>query len=341
MSQESSQWLNTMTLIGFEEKRGKAWHWRAEDQGAESNHYAGPVPVDDVLRRLFNFEVIEAPLYIPDGKGGFTEIPGRKAMVTDDTRDVLGVFKQGYLGHQYPEWLLDGPATLISTSKGDLGIGSAGLLKNRAVAWVSIEVPDSITTPEGIEFRPNLLAATSFDSSLATTYKRVVTAVVCDNTLSAGLSEGGQVFRIKHSSGSGVKLAEAREALAIVHTIADDFAKEVARLASWKVTTRQFDLVLDAIVPIPEVPAGKTTTRGFTLATNKQDELRKLYNNDPRVAPWKKTALGVLQAFNTYEHHVASRKGSAHRAQVNMLRAVDGTTAAADAQVLSVLAGVK
>lgn len=340
MSQESSQWLNTMTLIGFEEKRGKAWHWRAEDQGAESNHYPEGVPVDDVLRRLFSFQVIEAPLYIPDGKGGFSEIPGRKAMITDDTRDVLGVFKSGYLGHQYPEWLLDGPATLISTSKGDLGIGSAGLLKNRAVAWVSIEVPDSITTPEGIEFRPNLLAATSFDSSLATTYKRVVTAVVCDNTLAAGLSEGGQIFRIKHSSGSGVKLAEAREALAIVHTIADDFAKEVTRLATWKVSTREFNLVLDAIVPIPEVPAGKTTTRGFTLATNKQDELRRLYKSDVRVAPWKGTALGVLQAFNTYEHHLASRKGGAHRAQVNMLRAVDGTTAAADAQVLSVLAGV-
>lgn len=340
MSQESNLWLNTMTLIGYSEMRGNAWHYREEHQGAESNHYPHAIPVDDVLRRLFDFQVIEAPLYIPDGKGGFSEIPGRKAMITDDTRDVLGVFKSGYLGHQYPEWLLDGPATLISTSKGDLGIGSAGLLKNRAVAWVSIEVPDSIITPEGLEFRPNLLAATSFDSSLATTYKRVVTAVVCDNTLAAGLSEGGQVFRIKHSSGSGMKLAEAREALAIIHTVADEFAAEVARLASWKVNTREFNLVLDAIVPIPEVPADKKTTRGFTLATNKQEELRRLYKNDVRVTPWKGTALGVLQAFNTYEHHVASRKGGAHRAQVNMLRAVDGTTAAADAQVLSVLAGV-
>jgi phage/plasmid-like protein (TIGR03299 family) len=261
-------------------------------------------------------------------------------MITDDTRDVMGVFKGGYLGHQYPEWLLDGPANLISTSKGELGIGSAGLLKNRAVAWVSIEVPDSITTPEGIEFRPNLLACTSFDGSMATTYKRVVTAVVCDNTLSAGLSEGGQVFRIKHSSGSGLKLAEAREALAIIYTVADEFAAEVAKLAAWKVETREFDLLLDAMVPVPEIPAGKTTTRGYTLATTKQDELRQLYNHDNRVTPWKGTALGVLQAFNTYEHHVANRRGSAHRAQVNMLRAVDGTTAAADSLVLATLAGI-
>lgn len=340
MSKETSQWLNTQTLIGMTEHRGMAWHYRAEDQGAESNHYPEAIPVDDVLRRLFNFQVIESPLYIPNGHGGFSEVPGRKAMIADDNRHVMGVFKAGYLGHQYPEWLLDGPANLIDQSKGDLGIGSAGLLKNRAVAWVSVEVPDSLSTPEGIDFRPNLLACTSFDGSMATTYKRVVTAVVCDNTLSAGLSEGGQVFRIKHSSGSAVKLAEAREALNIIHTAAEDFALAVKNLAAWKVNTREFDLVLDAMVPVPEIPAGKNASAATTRAMNKHDELRRLYSHDLRVSPWKGTALGVLQMFNTYEHHVASRKGDAHRAQINMLRAVDGTTAAADALVLSTLAGV-
>ncbi|HET7110144.1 MAG TPA: DUF932 domain-containing protein [Gemmatimonadales bacterium] len=340
MSKETTEWLNTMTLIGFEEKRGKAWHYRSESQGAESNHYSEAIPVADVLRRLFNFQVIESPLYIPDGQGGFSEVPGRKAMVTDDTRDVMGVFKAGYLGHQYPEWLLDGPAQIIDASAGELGIGSAGLLKNRAVAWVSIEVPDSVITPEGVEFRPNLLAATSFDGSMATTYKRVNQLTVCDNTLAVALGEQGQVFRVKHSSGSNLKLGEAREALSVIYSMADEFAAEVAKLTTWKVTTREFDLVLDALVPVPEIPAGKNASRGNTMAVNKRDALKNLWVNDVRVSPWKGTAFGVLQAFNTYEHHVANRKGGAHRAQVNMLRAVDGTTAAADALVLSTLAGV-
>src|SRR5215212_6500999 len=59
MSQETHEWLNTNTLIGFTEKRGHAWHYRAEDQGAESNHYVGPVPVEDVRRRLFPWHAIE------------------------------------------------------------------------------------------------------------------------------------------------------------------------------------------------------------------------------------------------------------------------------------------
>ena len=31
MSSETSIWLDTNTLIGFTDKRGHAWHWRAED----------------------------------------------------------------------------------------------------------------------------------------------------------------------------------------------------------------------------------------------------------------------------------------------------------------------
>ncbi len=50
-------------------------------------------------------------------------------------------------------------------------------------------MPDTITTPEGVAFRPNLLATTSFDGSIATTYKRTVTDTMCDNTRELALSE--------------------------------------------------------------------------------------------------------------------------------------------------------
>jgi len=340
MSKETYEWLNTMTLIGFTEQRGDAWHYREEFQGAEPNHYPHAIPVEDVTRRLFNFSVIEMPLYIPDGEGGYKEVPGRKAMCADDNLDVLGMFKDGYCGHQYEEWLLDGPADIIAKSKGDLGIGSAGLLKNRGLAWVSIEMEDSITTPEGVEFRPYLLAGTSFDGSLATTYGRKRQLVVCDNTLEIALRERGQNFKIKHSSGSALRLAEARDALNIIFEDSKAFEAEVAALTSWKVTTRQWDAVLDAVVPVPEIPAGKTASGAATKATNKQEALRRLYSNDLRVSPWKGTAFGVIQAFNTYNHHEAVMRSNGNRAQRNMLRAIDGTTAADDQIVLDALVDI-
>jgi hypothetical protein len=48
MSKETLQHLNANTLIGFTDKRGHAWHYRAEEQGDEPNHYLGAIPLGDV-----------------------------------------------------------------------------------------------------------------------------------------------------------------------------------------------------------------------------------------------------------------------------------------------------
>jgi phage/plasmid-like protein (TIGR03299 family) len=169
MSRETLEWLSNNTLIGFTEKRGHAWHHRAGDQ----NWYPGAIPVEDVRKRLFAWHAQERPIYVGGEGDPFTaqlnayEIPGSKAIVRSDSGNVLGIFKDGYQPHQYDEWLLDNVATILDDS---LQIGSAGLLKGGAVAWVSVEMPETLETVQGIRFRPFLLAATSFDGSVATTY---------------------------------------------------------------------------------------------------------------------------------------------------------------------------
>jgi phage/plasmid-like protein (TIGR03299 family) len=325
-------WLNINTLIGFTDQRGNAWHYRIELQGLESNHYGGPIPIDDVLRRLFNFEVRDQAIYVLTDRG-YVEIPGRKAMVTSDTEDVLGIFKQGYQGHQYQEWLLENVATVLDDTD-ELGIGSAGLLRNRAQAWVSIEVPENIITPEGVEFRPNLLACTSFDGSLATTYKRVNTRVVCDNTAEAARSEEGQQFKTKHTKYSGFKIQSARDALQIVHTMADEFSAEIKALCEWKVSDAEFAAHLAIMVPEPDADAAQSAHTKFD---NKRGEIVSLYNYDLRVAPWKGTAFGVAQAYNTWQHHYAVVRKGVPRAVRNMENTLNGKMGNMDAQVLEVL----
>src|SRR3954453_23298422 len=64
MSRETLQHLNTNVLIGQTNHRGTAWHYRAEEQGAESNHYPGPIPVADVQRRLFHWQAVSRPLAV-------------------------------------------------------------------------------------------------------------------------------------------------------------------------------------------------------------------------------------------------------------------------------------
>jgi hypothetical protein len=57
-------YLNINTLIGNTDARGHAWHYRAEDQGEQSNHYPGPIPIEDVRRRLCCWTAQSRPLAV-------------------------------------------------------------------------------------------------------------------------------------------------------------------------------------------------------------------------------------------------------------------------------------
>lgn len=338
MSKETLEWLNSNTLIGFTDKRAgqwdqNAWHYREELQGDESNHYAGAIPVEDVERRLFNWQPVSLPLYVPTPDGGYELVPGRQAITRSDNRLVMGIFGDtSYEPHEYNEWLLKTVGNILDDS---LQIGSAGLLKGGAVAWVQVEMPENIETPEGVVFRPNLLATTSFDGTLATTFKKTVTNVVCDNTHAAALSENGETFKARHTSGSQFKLADARAALSIVHHMAEDFSAEVKSLCESTVSDAEWEKFLDEITK-----PGTDSKAAKTRSENKRDTLNRLYKLDMRCAPWKGTKYGVVQTMNTFEHHegVTRNKGvSTTRYERNMLRAVKGEWETFDRNTVAVL----
>lgn len=328
MSQETLKWLNENTLIGFTDKRGNAWHYR---EGAD-NHYAGAIPVEEVERRLFSWHPVKVPTFFQwEGK----QIQSEKyAILRSDTGAELGGFKAGYQPHDFNEWLLNNIGTLLDTSKSDLGIGSAGLLKGGAIGWVEVTVPETFRTKEGgVEFRPNFLAASSFNGSLATTYKRTVQATVCDNTLSVALSEAGQQVKIKSTANSLVRIGDAREALQLIYSAQDDFEREVAALLKIKLTDHQFEEFIDVVAPRADQDGRKATASALKMAENKRDTIWELWQSDERVAPWRGTAFGALQAMNTYAHHAVIPRGQT-RAERNMSNAVTGKTEAFDADNL-------
>jgi phage/plasmid-like protein (TIGR03299 family) len=350
MSAETLKHLNTNTLIGFTDKRGNAWHYRAEEQGAESNHYAGAIPVEDVIRRLFHWHAIKVPALTVatladlgidditqangmDAEGRPTlewQVPDIFHVMRPDTRKVFGTFK-GFEIHQYDEWLLGQVSNLLGDT---LNVGSAGVLREGAVAWVSIEAPDNIVLDKyGVTFTPHLLAATSMDGSLSTTFKHVVTNVVCDNTMSAGLAEKTAQVKIKHSKYSRVRLSEARVALSIVTQIAENFTAEVQALCETTVTDAAWSAFLEAHVPVEADAKG----RALTMATAKREQLTQLWNNDNRVSPWKGTGWGVMQAVNTWTHHVQGTRGETPRSERNMAATLTGAIDKLDASTVKTL----
>lgn len=344
MTNETITWLNTNTLMGMTDERGYQWHHSAAVQGEVSNHYPGPIPVGDVVDRLFHWDAIKVPVFADfpadldtmtklDAEGrpvAAQQVPGMVAVARSDNRHVFKVFSESYEPHQYREWLLGAVSNILGDT---LVVSSAGLLRQGGQAWVEVSVPETLHDDRtGFAYRPNLLAATSLDGSLASTFARTVTATVCDNTMAAALSESrDQQVKIRHSRHSGLRINEARQALSLVESTADSFAETLRTLSGTTVTDRQWFAFLDAWQPLPEEDG-----RSRTIALRVRDELVEMYRHDSRANLWQGTAFGVLQAVNTWAHHKQPVKG-ASRADRNREGAITGRFDKLDASVTATL----
>ena len=332
MSAETAQWLNRWTLIGNTAKRGTAWHYRADLQGTRPNHFVGSIPREEVLD-LIGWEPLIGEVtgtsVTADGVTSITA-PDRIAVMRppgtlgpDDKGEILGLFKEGYQVHGYKKWLVE---NLELITDGGLAIGSAGLLRGGALAWVQAELEETVEAGgTGVEFRPFITAATSCDGSTSSTYLTGAQLVVCDNTLTAAMNTTTR-FKIKHSSKSLQRISEIRETLGLIETVSDEFSAQVQQLCSTEVTPRQWERFLDVFTLVKDLEGRdlKMTGGARTKADNLRAQVASLYTNDPRVSPWTGTAFGVVQTVNTYHHHEQPHQKGTDRAARNMQRMVEG-----------------
>lgn len=381
MSLETREDLQRNFLIGNCKNRPRAWHndpaLRAA-LGLEDNHYDDPIPYAEVTRRLFNWKALSVPKanLIPVSKadanwfyetikldrngepvrdketGEFVKVvvPVRvsptdeQGIVRSDTGEHIATHSKKYRIHDYESWLLQLQSNVIGDTLTVLG---AGLPKRGAQAYVQVALPDTCKDDTtGIEFLPYIMASTSLDGTLPTTFSAQSLLVVCDNTRNMALrsaERSGRIYKAKHTSKSldENKITEVRQALGIIHKTADDMIAEFHELAAIPVTRRQVIKVLDIILPLPK--EDEASQRSITIQTNKRDSFLDVYNDrDPETKGMmdnqQGTALGLIQGFNTWNTHVKSVKGS--RFERNMERAISGEIGDFDIEVMQALATV-
>ena len=332
MSKETLEALNKNTLIGFTEKRGNAWHYRADLQSDVPNHMEGPVPTERVVALLDTVTPVEAEITVTLPNGKVVTDPNRKAIVREETGRVYNYFSRGYQIHKPSERLVGFTQTLLDDP--DAKVGTTGILDDGARAWVQFELPENREC-HGLEYRPFLTAMTSLDGSLATTWKHGSTLVVCDNTLNVAARERVTQRKVKHTKNSfaNVNLTEWRTALEILTGLGDGLWEEFDALMTAKVTERQFDTFVDIMAPLPEAGG---SSRANTLAENKRDALHTLWASDERVTDWRGTKFGVLQTVNTYQQHIQTVRGAA-RWERNTSNFLTGKREEEDARTLRIL----
>lgn len=258
------------------------------------------------------------------------EVPDKRGLVRSDNYLELGHPGKGYKIHDYEQWLLK----LLSNVIGDtLDIWSAILLRNGAQACVQVALPETAHDDStGMDFVPYIHAYTSLDSSLATTFAGQTLLIVCDNTMHAANQAArrtGRQYKAKHTSGSlsTHSITKVQQALSLIHQTADSSMEYFHRLAAIKVPEKKWVEVMDIILPagVPKEDSAKTIKNRAA----KRELLNSTYHSDPMANTWKGTALGVVQAINTYAHHYAPLRGNS-RTQRNAAKLVDGEFARVD-----------
>lgn len=347
MGEYTTEYMSKHFAVGNVADYGPAWWALREDHRAL--HFDGSVPLS-VAEDLIGWQAVQVPMLYTDITTGLVRPYGR----TDDDGNYTGpmVVQRSDTGEpvgkndgksgliNYWEWFVHGPKTLLDTS--ELNLGGVFVFHGGRQAAVQIDLAKVIVdSATGVDFRPFLYAAASFDQSISPQYGRGFTRMVCDNTFRMGQMEAmrsGHFYKIKQTKNSAerVDYAAARAALDIIWADAEEIKRETQELCATAVTDPQWDRFLDLWVPRTDAKGADLAGRSKTMADNKRDALGDLWNNDTRVAPWRNTAFGVSQAVTTYGQHLSIVR-NVSRLERQKLTMINGQTATEERDALDKL----
>lgn len=150
-----------------------------------------------------------------------------------------------------------------------------------------------------------IMFVTGHDGSTSHQYRLVFTRVVCQNTLSAAMSERTKAkLVIRHTKNADVRLANAHEALANIKGDMLSVEEKLRFLATRKITRETASSLFDRLFPKSKDAEGaeKESTRRDNIISN----ILALYeSNDGDAFPEQRgTAYNLLNAVTEYTDHV-------------------------------------
>lgn len=143
-------------------------------------------------------QVLQAPvLFQPDDNINLRHaVPDRKVLYRSDTLKPLSVVSRDYNVVQ-PRAIVEFFDAMVKS--GGFSIETAGALSGGKRVWALAKLGDGVDIIGQDRVRPYMLAATSYDATMATVVKFVNERVVCHNTITAALGEDGKQIKIYHS----------------------------------------------------------------------------------------------------------------------------------------------
>ncbi len=243
-----------------------------------------------------------------EGKGRPTQIPNRKALVRDDTEEVLSVVSDRYHVVQ-PEEIVGFYKDLIE----DQGfvIDTVGALSDGKRIWALAKAGDGFSIMGQDRIENYVLAATSYDASTATIIRPTGVRVVCHNTLTYALSTSASPYvAVPHSTKPDWEAIKSQ--LGLIPGAQHQFEDEVNQLA-------EFQVDLESSLAFFKVILGKEAVTvaddGKVEYSNNFKKLFALYEigTGQELRSANHTAWGLVNAVTEYQDHVVKARNNGTR----------------------------
>jgi len=232
------------------------------------------------------------------------DVPDRYATVRTNpatgATEYLGVVGGHYQPIQNEEHagLLD---AVVDT--GDAEWVAAGASHKGKRTFMTMRLPEEVKVGGKDALGLYLVAFNSHDGSSSFKFAVTPVRVACTNMQAAAIRGAVSSFSIRHTSGAGRELAEARRALNLTYKYTEAFEREAEALLARNMSPRQFDGFADQLYGIRDEGKAKKA------AIKARDGLLALYRESDTLDGIRGTRWGAYQAVTEYIDHVAPVRG--------------------------------
>ena len=293
----------TSNQIGCEKGNTKMAHELEEIEGGHSFigrqdawHQLGQITDEDITTEKIHTIApwILSPVemrttYVDMGLSGLSPTPRTGAVVRTYDNKIVGegLTREGY-GVVQPTEAWDFAQAIVQQT---MPCVSAGTLREGRQFFFTFEREQQEVA--GIPMSRTISLVGSHDGTLKVQALFGQTIIVCANTMRIGLSEAIDRMMFKHTLNVSDRMDAAALVLEESHKHEDLITRTITHLTTKEI--RNFDLLIDGVLPHIEEQGRAQTVRGIARSTVRS------YLDSQYTDGFQNTAWAFIQAVNTYE----------------------------------------
>ena len=280
-------------------------------EAAEAGGLAWGVDKQPLIAMVTNSAGITAPQHVP---GKFTT----RRM---DTDKVLGIVGKNF--RLVPNLEVMGLMDALAQEAGAI-FKAVGHIGDGERVWMMAQLPNSLRVKGSDDIIDKmLLASNAHDGSKSLVMGFVPFRRMGASVMNVGVGSFHDKLSIRHTAKFDEHVKEARRILRLQENYFENLGIMFDGLADISIDKKQFNSVLDAVIPIP-VDARSEKAEGA------RTRLEQLWNKENETNPFANTGWSLFSAFANYgDHHKAfkSRKDEeGSKEQLRFLSVMEGSS---------------